>query len=57
MVLALHQQGSFEEMGEADDREWEDMMGNGAVLKRVLTQGKGPLPEYKQFVHVHLIGR
>jgi len=46
-----------------EEGEWEDLLGSGAVLKRILREGRESdskekvFPEYKQYVHIHLIGK
>ena len=36
---------------------WEELLGNDALVKRVLRSGNGNRPEYKQTVTVALVGK
>ncbi len=35
--------------------EWQDIMGSGTVLRRVLKEGVGDKPEYKQEVRLIIL--
>ncbi|GBG31810.1 Peptidyl-prolyl cis-trans isomerase FKBP42 [Hondaea fermentalgiana] len=41
----------------ANDDEWQDIMGGGVVLKRTVREGTGPTPEFKSLAYVHYVGR
>lgn len=40
---------------EAGD-QWVDVLGNGGILKKILVEGNGPLPEKGQEAKVHYVG-
>jgi len=47
----------LEEPSAGTDNRWHDVLGGGTVMRRTVSPGSGPSPEYKCAAYVHYVAR